>query len=262
MRTKIILILVLTFACTITMLYPGLTYADIYKFVTIDGVESFTDIPQDAAAKLIIRDVAPKIKKTNTINKQKQHEVSLQEIAEKAVQASLNPQIPDQNRIEPRLPPVGGTITSGVGMRIDPIDGKWRQHNGIDIAIPTGTPITAVAPGVVIYSGLRSGYGYTVLVEHINGMITLYAHNSALQSTVGQQVDSTTVIALSGNTGRSTGPHLHFEAWQNGINVTHAFMPGSTVPIPAATKIASNRVKALFRKEILSDGSVLFTNLP
>ncbi len=64
---------------------------------------------------------------------------------------------------EPRLPLVGGSITSGVGMRIDPIDGKWRHHNGIDIAIPEGTPVTPAAPGVVVYSGLRSGYGNTVL---------------------------------------------------------------------------------------------------
>lgn len=146
-------------------------------------------------------------------------------------------------------------------MRIDPIDGKWRHHNGIDIAIPEGTPVTPAAAGVVIYSGHRSGYGNTLVVEHENGMITLYGHNSRLTASAGQAVGTDTVIALSGNTGRSTGPHLHFEAWQAGVNVTPAFMPGSTMPLPTV-KLASSKQKSTFRKEVMSDGTILFTNLP
>lgn len=185
----------------------------------------------------------------------------MNEIVEKTVSASLNPRGMSPATFEPHLPQVGGTITSGVGMRIDPIDGKWRYHNGIDIAIPEGTPVKAVAPGVVVYSGQRPGYGYTVLIEHDNGMITIYGHNSRLLVAQGQSVDAETTIALSGNTGRSTGPHLHFEAWQEGVNVTPAFMPGSTTQLPKV-QLASSKHRSHFRKAILSDGSVLFTNIP
>ena len=241
---------------------PALCHADIYRFVTVDGIESFTDAPLNKAAKVVIKESAKSPKHQKTKSKQKTHDISLNEIVEKTVSASIAP--PEQTLsgpFEPHLPPVGGAITSGVGMRIDPIDGKLRHHNGIDIAIPEGTPVNPVAPGVVVYSGLRPGYGYTILVEHGNGMISLYGHNSRLEATQGQAVDRATVIALSGNTGRSTGPHLHFEAWQAGTNVTAAFMPGSGMALPN-NQLASVRAKAQFRKEVLADGSVLFTNIP
>jgi murein DD-endopeptidase MepM/ murein hydrolase activator NlpD len=236
--------------------------ADIYRFVTVDGVETFTDAPQDKTAKVVIKEhrASPSQKK-KTEKKEKVRDISLNEILEKTVSASLNPRETPPATFEPHLPNVGGTITSGVGMRIDPIDGKWRHHNGIDIAIPEGTPIKAVAPGIVVYSGLRSGYGYTVLIEHDNGMITIYGHNNRLLVAQGQPVDSETTIALSGNTGRSTGPHLHFEAWQAGVNVTPAFMPGSTMPLPKV-ELASSKHRSHFRKATLADGSVLFTNIP
>lgn len=236
--------------------------ADIYKFVTIDGVETFTDAPVNRDAKVIIKEhTAPVSKKSKKSRPEKVHEVSLDEIVEKAVKASFQPPGSQSSYFEPRLPPVGGRITSGVGMRTDPIDSKWRLHNGIDIAIPEGTPVTPAAPGIVVYSGLRSGYGYTVLVEHDNGLVTLYGHNSKLLVINGQQVDAGTPIALSGNTGRSTGPHLHFEAWQAGVNVTPTFMPGNTSKLPKL-QLASVKAKSHFRKEILADGSVLFTNIP
>lgn len=237
--------------------------ADIYRFVTIDGVETFTDAPSDKRAAVIIRDQRPSApqKRTNS-NKQKDHAISLDEIALKAVTASLMPQKQEQRTFEPHLPSTGGTITSKVGMRIDPIDGNWRHHNGVDIAIPTGTPVNAVASGVVVYSGSRSGYGNTVVVEHDNGILTLYAHNSRIMVAEGQQVSADSILALSGSTGRSTGPHLHFEAWQAGINITTAFLPGSGVTLPEAPLVASSYRAARFRSETLSDGSILFTNIP
>lgn len=241
---------------------PDFSHADIYRFVTVDGVESFTDAPLNKDAKVVIKESGKTPKRQKNAKAQKVHNISLDEIVEKTVSASILP--PEQSRpdsFEPRLPAVGGFITSGVGMRIDPIDGKWRHHNGIDIAIAEGTPIMPVFPGVVVYSGQRPGYGYTVLVEHANGMISLYGHNSRLEAIQGQSVDRDTVIALSGNTGRSTGPHLHFEAWQAGTNVTPAFMPGSSMALPS-TRLASARSRASFRKEVLADGSVLFTNIP
>lgn len=245
------------------VVFPLSAGADIYRFVTVDGVETFTDAPLNKDAKVVIKEISkPKASKGKKVSKQKTHDISLNEIIEKTVASTINPtgQVsPDS--IEAKLPPLNGVITSGVGMRIDPIDGKYRHHNGIDIAIPEGTPITPVAPGVVVYSGLRPGYGYTVLVEHPNGMVSLYGHNSRLEAAQGQAVDQNTVIALSGNTGRSTGPHLHFEAWQAGTNVTPAFMPGSTMQIPK-NMLAANRARASFRKEVLADGSILFTNIP
>jgi murein DD-endopeptidase MepM/ murein hydrolase activator NlpD len=236
--------------------------ADIYRFVTVDGVETFTDAPSNKDAKVVIKDASKPSKRQKVAKQQKTHDISLNEIVEKTVSASIAPSAQSESGpFEPNLPPVGGVITSGVGMRIDPIDGKYRHHNGIDIAIPEGTPVTPVAPGVVVYSGLRPGYGYTVLVEHNNGMISLYGHNSRLEAIQGQTVDRNTVIALSGNTGRSTGPHLHFEAWQAGTNVTPAFMPGSGMQLPT-TQMAAARPRVTFRKEMLADGSVLFTNIP
>lgn len=236
---------------------------DIYRFVTIDGVESFTDAPLSKDAKVVIKTPSRKQRTGRTAAPaQKTHDVSLNEIVEKTVTASLGPQGgAAAAAVEPHLPPVGGTITSGVGMRIDPFDGKWRHHSGIDIAIPEGTPVKPAAPGVVVYSGMRPGYGYTILIEHDNGMITLYGHNSRLMASPGQAVDGDTVIAYSGSTGRSTGPHLHFEAWQAGVNVTPAFMPGTTTHLPTV-RTAVHRPKASFRKEVLADGSILFTNIP
>lgn len=237
--------------------------ADIYRFVTIDGVETFTDAPSDKRATVIIKDQPSSASKKRTKSKkQKIHTISLDEIAQKAVTATLTPQKLEQRTFEPHLPSVGGTITSNVGMRIDPIDGVWRHHNGVDIAIPSGTPVNAVASGVVVYSGNRSGYGNTVVVEHDNGIVTLYAHNSRIIAVEGQQVSAENTLALSGSTGRSTGPHLHFEAWQSGTNITAAFLPDSGVTLVDSPPVAGSYHAARFRTETLSDGSILFTNLP
>jgi len=128
-------------ALAFTIFFSTYAKADIYRFVTIDGVETFTDAPINKDAKVVIKERSASVpKKSKRSKTEKVHEVSLNEIVEKTVHASL--QTPDSrsSHFEPRLPPVGGSITSGVGMRIDPIDGKWRHHNGIDIAIPEGTP--------------------------------------------------------------------------------------------------------------------------
>jgi murein DD-endopeptidase MepM/ murein hydrolase activator NlpD len=247
---------------TILVTTSGSAQCDIYRFVNVDGVETFTDAPVNKQARIVIKDQAKIIKKAAKVDKkEKIHSISLDEIVAKTIQASINPQDAPTSPSEPRLPQVGGVITSGVGMRIDPIDGKLRHHNGIDIAISEGTPVTPAAPGVVVYSGQRSGYGNTVLVEHDNGMVTLYGHNSRLLVSTGQSVNANTVIALSGNTGRSTGPHLHFEAWQAGVNVTPAFMPDSGMKLPKL-QIASHKPASHFHKEIMADGTILFTNIP
>ncbi|MCL2925661.1 MAG: LysM peptidoglycan-binding domain-containing M23 family metallopeptidase [Trichodesmium sp. MAG_R04] len=107
--------------------------------------------------------------------------------------------------------PARGVLTSGYGWR-------WgRMHRGIDIAAPTGTPIIAAAPGIVTYADWNSGgYGNLVEIQHPNGSLTIYAHNSQILVKKGQKVSQGELIAKMGSTGRSTGPHLHFEIHPQG----------------------------------------------
>jgi murein DD-endopeptidase MepM/ murein hydrolase activator NlpD len=114
------------------------------------------------------------------------------------------------------MPVTQGYIASGFGDRSDPFDGHQAVHMGVDFAAPEGTPVSAVADGVVTYSGDRSGYGNVVEIDHGNGYMTRYAHNSTLVAAVGTRVHAGQVIAKVGSTGRSTGPHCHFEVWLNG----------------------------------------------
>ncbi len=121
------------------------------------------------------------------------------------------------------LPVENGVITSGVGLRVDPFgSGKLVFHRGIDIAVPVGTQVRATRKGRVVFAGTRSGYGSTVIVEHSNGDRTLYGHNSIVRVQPGDLVESGTVVAFSGNTGRSTGPHVHFEQLPSGRPIIEA----------------------------------------
>ena len=104
-----------------------------------------------------------------------------------------------------------GYITSPFGNRMHPIQGIVKAHHGIDISGAIGTPAFAAADGVVIYSGWMGGYGYAVVIDHGNGMSTLYAHNSEVAVSEGQDVGKGQVVAYAGSTGNSTGPHVHFE---------------------------------------------------
>ena len=102
-------------------------------------------------------------------------------------------------------------ISSGFGYRSDPFNGHAAMHTGLDFRGPIGSPIHAAAQGTVSFVGMKQGYGRVVEISHGNGMLTRYAHMSAWRAHVGQQVAAGDVIGLIGNTGRSTGPHLHFE---------------------------------------------------
>lgn len=116
--------------------------------------------------------------------------------------------------------PVGANwrsiVTSEFGGRRDPITGKQDGHTGMDLAVPTGTPVRAALPGTVRVAKYDSSYGYYVTIGHENGLLTLYGHNSRLLVQPGQVVQAGDVISLSGSTGRSTGPYLHFEVRVNG----------------------------------------------
>lgn len=108
-----------------------------------------------------------------------------------------------------------GYISSGFGYRIHPIFKKNYFHEGVDFASKRGTPIFASADGVVIYSGQQSGYGRIVKIRHMDGMVTCYAHNQANLVKPGDLVKKGQIIAKLGSSGRSTGPHVHFEVREN-----------------------------------------------
>jgi hypothetical protein len=117
----------------------------------------------------------------------------------------------------PTLMPVNGWVTSDFGVRVHPLSGYAKMHNGIDIASPIGTSVKSPADGLVIYSGPRSGYGNMVILDHGYGISTVFAHASQLSVKWGDSVKRGDVIAKVGSTGASTGPHLHYEVQVDGI---------------------------------------------
>lgn len=119
----------------------------------------------------------------------------------------------------PTLWPATGRISSTFGSRDDPFRNKKSEHDGIDIAAGYGEKIKAAANGTVTFSDYRSGYGYTVVIDHGRGLTSLYGHASKLLSKEGKKVNKGDVIALVGSSGRSTGAHLHFEVRLNGSPV-------------------------------------------
>lgn len=118
-------------------------------------------------------------------------------------------------------------VTSEFGTRSDPLNGKTDTHTGIDLAVPNGTPVRAALPGTVTVAQYSTGsYGYYVQIDHGDGLSTLYAHNSRLLVQAGQTVEAGDVIALSGATGRVTGPHVHFEVHINGTRTNpRSYLP-------------------------------------
>jgi hypothetical protein len=115
--------------------------------------------------------------------------------------------------------PVAGSLTSPFGWRTDPFNGNSRFHGGIDIAAPEGSPVYTPDAGTVVFSGSYGGYGNVVVIQHPGSLYTVYGHNSYLMATYGQKVKAGQMIALVGSTGRSTGPHLHFEVRQGNAYV-------------------------------------------
>jgi murein DD-endopeptidase MepM/ murein hydrolase activator NlpD len=121
-------------------------------------------------------------------------------------------------RFLPSLRPIlSGWFSSNFGVRIDPFTGQRAFHDGIDFPAPVGTPVFAAASGTVVFAGVQPEYGKMVEIDHGNGLVSRYAHASKLLVKEGDLVVTGQRIANVGTTGRSTGPHLHFEVRLNGV---------------------------------------------
>jgi murein DD-endopeptidase MepM/ murein hydrolase activator NlpD len=218
------------------VLLTGQVYGDFYRYSGEDGVEVFTNTPTSRGAVKVLREGKAKRETGKELNR------------------APSPKSPARLPGQDALLPVNGVITSNYGWRHDPIDGGIRHHNGVDIAVPAGTSVKAIAAGRVVQSASRGGYGNLVSIDHGDGTVSLYGHNDQLLVAVGEQVQAGQTVALSGSTGRSTGPHLHFELWRNGSNVTQAYLEDGA-GIPDADVTGS------IRSYLHKDGSLVFTNL-
>ncbi|MFA7535155.1 MAG: peptidoglycan DD-metalloendopeptidase family protein [Desulfuromonadales bacterium] len=142
--------------------------------------------------------------------------IDLRRESQEEIQGFLN----DQRSLlaaKPKGWPVKGWLTSTFGMRKSPFTGRLKMHEGYDIAARTGTAVTATADGIVSRAETAPGYGKLVVIDHGYGYKTYYGHNSQLHVKVGQRVVRGDKIAAVGNTGSSTGPHLHYEVRLNGV---------------------------------------------
>lgn len=146
----------------------------------------------------------------------KEIEQTLQSVAE------IKKYITEQKDIYLATPsgwPVKGSVSSRYGSRKHPVTGAKAFHTGIDIRVPTGTPVRATAAGIVSFAGWTSGGGHIVVIEHGHGFSTAYAHNSENHVKIGDTVKKGEKIASSGSSGVSTGPHLHYEVWKKGRQI-------------------------------------------
>lgn len=149
-------------------------------------------------------------------------QLSTQSKLEKIKQEELLNILKDKQHIlasTPSIWPTQGWISSEFGYRISPFTGQREFHKGIDISGPEGTPIIAPAEGEVIFTGKNGAYGLSILLDHGNGITTRYAHLSKIVVKKGEKVKRGEIIAYMGNTGRSTGPHLHYEVRVGGVPV-------------------------------------------
>tara|TARA_B100001250_G_scaffold224480_1_gene192514 strand:- start:638 stop:1567 length:930 start_codon:yes stop_codon:yes gene_type:complete len=191
----------------------GSRLAEIVKFSDIDFDISKTPglggrEPKNSLASIQVDDFITALEELN---------YKIQDRAEKL--AAMESMLIDrtiQNQIPSGSPTKDGWISSTYGKRLDPISGKMQFHEGVDFAGTAGSSIESVASGLVTWSGYRYGYGNMVEINHGNGYQTRYAHHEKNLVVVGQKVDKGQVIALMGDTGRATGPHVHFEVVKNG----------------------------------------------
>lgn len=143
----------------------------------------------------------------------------------------------------PLTSPLDAAVTSGYGWRADPFHGLRRFHAGVDFSAAYGREVPTAAPGRVVFAGEQGGYGQTVVVEHADGLRTRYAHLSAILVTAGQELASDETVGRVGQSGRATGPHLHFEVVMNGRRVDPARVAGV---LPGALKEGGPSVDSSF----------------
>ncbi len=139
----------------------------------------------------------------------------------------------EQNAVPSRMPIRNSYVTSGFGTRADPFGRGAATHKGMDFHARVGDPVMAVAEGVVAFAGVKGGYGNVVDIDHGNGYVTRYAHNSRLSVREGDLVRVGQEVAKAGSTGRSTGAHVHFEVWQDGrvVNPRKFLGEGGNTPV-------------------------------
>jgi murein DD-endopeptidase MepM/ murein hydrolase activator NlpD len=139
-------------------------------------------------------------------------------------------------------PTKSGFISSYFGERQDPFTGHEAFHRGVDFAGVAGSEVVSVAAGVVTWAGARSGYGSLIEINHGNGYVTRYGHNQRVLVKVGDTVTRGQAVALMGSTGRSTGPHVHFEVLKNGRQVNPATFLGSSGNVNSIVKVGSANI--------------------
>jgi murein DD-endopeptidase MepM/ murein hydrolase activator NlpD len=177
--------------------------------LAVGGPESTVDVPQAVPEFLSAIDVLA--------NQLKAREDDLEVLESLLAHQKFQKQVALAGR-----PILAGWMSSGFGRRADPISGRLAWHAGVDFAGKPGSPVVAVASGVVTYAGSRNGYGRVIDVNHGGGYVTRYGHNQQLLVAVGDLVKKGQTIARMGSTGRSTGPHVHFEVLKDGAQVNPA----------------------------------------
>lgn len=172
-----------------------------------DGLgESESSLSRDIYTSMMDAEIAKAVAKRDSSGFGKTIEKSL----DKIIQPAPAP-IPSETKV-----PSTGVVSSLFGMRKDPFTGHDHFHSGVDIAAPVGTPVKAAAPGKVVFSGTAPGYGNLVEIDHGDGLVTRYGHNSENLVAVGDRIEAGQSIALVGSTGRATGAHVHFEVRRAG----------------------------------------------
>lgn len=155
--------------------------------------------------------------------------------------------------------PLETTTTSAYGWRKDPLGQGRRFHAGVDLRAAYGTEVPAAAAGEVLFAGDQGGYGTTVVIRHGDGFETRYAHLSSMEVQLGDRVEAGQSVGRVGNSGRSTGPHLHFEVRRNGQQVDPTEV---TAAHPAAFKFVSGVDDSLHERMLPGDTVVSLTNVP
>jgi murein DD-endopeptidase MepM/ murein hydrolase activator NlpD len=146
---------------------------------------------------------------------------------------------PWQSHSQPSLWPINGLLRSSFGGRWDPFSGEGAFHTGVDLAAPVGTPVHVTADGIVVSAGWSGRYGKLVVVDHGNRLQTYYAHLSQFLVVPGQEVRRNQMVALSGRTGRATGPHVHYEVRLGGTPV-NPYKYLSKLQLASASRVSHN----------------------